>query len=125
LQLKSPYRIELDNNFDAHVTEFGEEIDPDSLSTGEAKKLNLIILLAYIKTLRLRRNINILILDEVFASIDIESVNDILILFKKFANERNLNIIVVHHTELNHSNFDRVIAVKKSGFSYIEDIQLT
>lgn len=125
LQLKSQYRIELDNNFDAHVTEFGQEIDPDSLSTGEAKKLNLIILLAYIKTLRLRRNINILILDEVFASIDIESVNDILILFKKFANERNLNIIVVHHTELNHANFDRVIAVKKSGFSYIEDIQLT
>jgi len=118
--LKQPFKVELDNNFDAHIFQYNEEIDSDTLSTGEARKVNLCIMLAYIKMLRLKRDINVLFLDEVFAGIDVESIDDMLILFKKFANERNVNVFLVHHSELKEHFFDRIISVNKSSFSYIE-----
>lgn len=120
LHLKTRFKVELDNNFDAHIYEFNNEIDPESLSSGEAKKINLIIMLAYIKMLRLKREINILFLDEVFATIDITGVDDILILFKKFANDRNVNVFLVHHSELKEHFFDKIINVNKTTFSYLD-----
>jgi len=123
LHLKTRFKVELDNNFDAHIYEFNNEIDAESLSSGEAKKINLIIMLAYIKMLRLKREINILFLDEVFATIDITGVDDILILFKKFANERNVNVFLVHHSELKEHFFDKIINVHKTTFSYLETKQ--
>lgn len=120
LHLKTRFKVELDNNFDAHIYELNTEIDPESLSSGEAKKINLIIMLAYIKMLRLKREINILFLDEVFATIDITGVDDILILFKKFANDRNVNVFLVHHSELKEHFFDKIINVNKTTFSYLD-----
>lgn len=120
--LKTRFKVEIDNNFDAHIYEYGNEIDSDTLSNGEDKKINLIIMLAYIKMLRMQKNINILFLDEVFSGLDLTSIEDMLILFKKFANERNINVFLVHHAELKEHFFDRVISVKKSTFSYIEDV---
>jgi len=124
IHLKTRFNVELDNNFDAHISEWNQEIDPDSLSTGEAKKINMIIMLAYIKMLRMKKDINILFLDEVFASIDVEGIDDILKLFKRFANERKINVIMVHHSELKEWFFDRIITIKKGSFSYIEDKQI-
>jgi DNA repair exonuclease SbcCD ATPase subunit len=121
IHLKTRFRVQLDNNFDAHIYEWNEEIDTDTLSVGEEKKINLIIMLAYIKMLRMKRNINVLFLDEVFASIDMQGIEDILILFKKFANERKINIFLVHHSELNEYFFDRILYIKKNTFSYIEE----
>lgn len=121
----SRFNVELDNNFDVHIFEWGTEIDSDTLSTGEAKKINLIIMLAYVKMIRLKNNINLLSLDELFAGIDVETVDFILGLMKKYANERGINIIVVHHSELNKSLFDRVLTVKKSHFSQIEEERIT
>lgn len=123
--LGSKFTIEIDNNFDAHVMEWGTEIDSDTLSTGEAKRINLVIMLAYIKMIRMKKDVNILILDELFASIDIKGVDFILQLMKKYANERGINIIIVHHSELNRALFDRIITVKKNHYSSIEDVRLT
>lgn len=118
--LKTRFKVNLDNNFDAHIYEFNKEIDTESLSSGEAKKINLIIMLAYIKILRLKRDINVLFLDEVFATIDIEGIDDILVLFKKFANERDINVFLVHHSELKEWFFDKIINTHKTTFSYLE-----
>lgn len=119
--LKTRFKVELDNNFDAHIFEYNNEIEPETLSTGEAKKINLIIMLAYIKMLRAQNNINVLFLDEVFSSIDIEGIDDILMLFKKFANERNINIFLVHHSQLKQWMFDKIIEVNKNTFSYLTE----
>ena len=59
--------------------------------------------------------INILFLDEVFSSIDIEGIDSILVLLKSFANEYNINIFVVHHAILNQEMFDRILKIKKNG----------
>ena len=42
-------------------------------------------------------------------------------LFKKFANDRNVNVIMVHHSELKEWFFDRIINIKKGAFSYLEE----
>lgn len=119
--LNMRYTVELDNNFDAHIYDFNQEIDPETLSGGEEKKINLIIMLAYIKMLRNRSNINVLFLDEVFSAIDIEGIDDILKLFKDFAHSRNITVFLVHHSQLKQWQFDRIINVHKTTFSYIDD----
>lgn len=124
-QLRMYFKVELDNNFDAHIYEFNNEIDPETLSSGESKRINLIIMLAYIKILRQRKDMNILILDEVFTTIDLEGIDDILMLLKAFAHERKINIFLVHHTELKEWFFDKIIAVNKTTFSNMTTIQRT
>ena len=63
-------------------------------------------------------NINILILDEIFSSIDIVSVNGMLSLIREYSREWGADIWLVHHANLETSEVDRVIEVGKvNGFS--------
>lgn len=119
--LNLPFTIELDKEFDAKVFDGGEEVDPDTLSTGEARKVNICIMLAYLKLIRMRRHVNVLFLDEVFSSIDMESIKDILAMFRRFASDYNVNVLLVHHSELDYSLFDRTIKVHKTIFTSLED----
>jgi DNA repair protein SbcC/Rad50 len=116
-----PFEIELNENFDASIKHFGLEIDPETLSLGETKRCNISILLAYMMLIRTKRAINILFLDEVFSSIDVDGINDILKLLKRFANQYNINIFLVHHSHLDSSYFDRIINVKKDIFTHLEE----
>jgi ABC-type Mn2+/Zn2+ transport system ATPase subunit len=97
-------------------------IDSDTLSLGETKKINIAILVSYLKLIRTKKFINILFLDEVFSSIDLEGIESILILLKSFANDYNVNIFVVHHALLNQENFDRILRINKEIFSNIEEV---
>lgn len=119
--LNLPFTIELDKEFDAKVFDGGEEVDPDTLSTGEARKVNICIMLAYLKLIRMRRHVNLLFLDEVFSSIDMESIKDILAMFRRFASDYNVNVLLVHHSELDYSLFDRTIKAHKTIFTSLED----
>lgn len=121
-RIKTPFRVELDDKFDAHVYEFMNEVDVDSLSSGETRRINLIIMLAYIKMMRMQSNMNLLILDEVFTTIDLNGIDEILYLLKDFAEERLISIIVVHHTELKEYFFDKLLKVEKPYFSILETI---
>lgn len=117
-----PFDVRLDETFTAEIRQLGSIIEHDSLSTGETKKINISILIAYLKLIRTKRHINILFLDEVFSSIDIEGIDSILALLKSFANDYNINIFVVHHAILNQEMFDRLIKINKEVFSSIEEV---
>jgi len=117
-----PFEVRLDETFTAEIRQFGNAIESDSLSTGENKRVNIAILIAYLKLIRTKRHINILFLDEVFSSIDIEGIDSILTLLKSFANEYNINIFVVHHAILNQEMFDRILKINKDVFSSIEEV---
>jgi exonuclease SbcC len=117
------FDVTLDETFTADIKHFGSTIEHDSLSTGETKKINIAILIAYLKLIRTKRHINILFLDEVFSSIDIEGIDSILGLLKSFANDYNINIFVVHHAILNQEIFDRIIRINKEVFSVMEEIK--
>ena len=117
-----PFDVKLDETFSSEIRSFGSIIEHDSLSTGESKKVNIAILIAYLKLIRTKKHINILFLDEVFSSIDIEGIDSILSLLKSFANDYNINIFVVHHAILNQEMFDKIIKINKEVFSSIEEV---
>ena len=118
------FDITIDETFTAEIRHLGEPIDHETLSTGESKRINLIILMSYITIIRTKKFINILFLDEVFSSIDLEGIDDILRLLKSFANENRINIFVVHHAILNQENFDRIIRVNKEVFTHLEELDM-
>jgi DNA repair exonuclease SbcCD ATPase subunit len=119
-----PFQVKLDETFTAEIKQFNNTIEHDSLSTGETKKVNLCILIAYLKLIRTKKHINILFLDEVFSSMDIESCESILNLLKSFANEYKINIFVVHHAILNQELFDRILQINKDVFTTINEVSL-
>jgi DNA repair exonuclease SbcCD ATPase subunit len=117
------FEVKLDETFTAEIKQLGNVIEPDSLSTGESKIINLNIVVAYLKLIKTKKHINILFLDEVFSSIDLDNISKILLLLRSFANEFNVNIFVVHHAILNNENFDRIIRIEKNIFSQIIEVQ--
>ncbi len=117
-----PFDVRLDETFTAEIKSLGVPVEHDSLSTGETKKINISILIAYLKLIRTKRHINILFLDEVFSSIDVEGIDSILLLLKSFANDYNINIFVVHHAILSQEMFDRILKVNKEVFTSIEEV---
>ena len=115
------YTVVLDETFTAEIKHLNEVIDHDTLSSGENKMINIIILIAYLKLIRTKKHINILFLDEVFATIDVDNIQKILDLFKVFATEYKINIFLIHHAVLNKESFDRIIHIEKEVFSYIKE----
>lgn len=123
-KMSLPFQVQLDETFTAEIKHLGNPIEHDSLSTGETKRINIAILIAYLKLIRTKKHINILFLDEVFSSIDIEGIESILDLLKDFAYNYNINIFVVHHAIMNQEYFDRIIKINKDVFSTIEEINI-
>jgi DNA repair exonuclease SbcCD ATPase subunit len=119
-----PFEVKLDETFTAEIKSLGTPVEHDSLSTGETKKINIAILIAYLKLIRTKKHINILFLDEVFSSIDLEGIDSILMLLKSFANDYNINIFVVHHAILSEEMFDRILKINKEVFTSIEEVEL-
>lgn len=117
-----PFDVKLDETFSSEIKNLGSVVEHDSLSTGETKLINISILVAYLKLIRTKKHINILFLDEVFSSIDLENISKILALLKSFSNDYNINIFVVHHAVLNEEMFDRIIRIEKNVFSTIEEV---
>jgi exonuclease SbcC len=113
------FMVQLDDQFSAEIKLLGQDIDPDTLSTGETKKVNIAIMLAYLKLIRMKKHINLLFLDEVFSSIDIHGIYDILKLLKVFSREYNVNTFLIHHALLEKSSFDRVLKIEKNITSQI------
>jgi len=116
------FEVRLNETFTAEIKSLGNSVEHDTLSTGETKLINLCVLVAYLMLIRSRKNLNILFLDEVFSSIDIENIDKIITLLKSFSNEYNINIFVVHHAILNQEMFDRVIKIEKNVFSEIIEL---
>lgn len=117
--LDFPYTLEFDGNFDPHLEALGEPIEPQSLSIGEHKKVDLTVLCAILQMIKKKYPQNNLIcLDETLSSLDYESSTDILTYLKDMANEMKLNIFVTSHTMLEETLFDeRLLVEKKQGFS--------
>jgi DNA repair exonuclease SbcCD ATPase subunit len=117
-----PFEVKLDETFTAEIKSLGSVVEHDTLSTGETKKINISILIAYLKLIRTKKHINILFLDEVFSSIDLEGIDSILLLLKSFANDYNINIFVVHNAILSEEMFDRILKINKEVFTSIEEV---
>jgi len=118
------FEVILDDTFSATIKQLGSDVDHESLSTGETKKVNIAIMIAYLKLIRTKRSINVLFLDEVFSSIDVDGIYSILELLRSFANEYNINIFLVHHSILDMEYFDRVIQLNKDIFTTMDEMEM-
>lgn len=123
-KMSLPFSVILDDTFTADIKHLGESIDQDSLSTGENRKISIAILVAYLELIRSKKFINVLFLDEVFASIDLDGIESILLLLKDFSINYKVNIFVVHHAIMNQEYFDRIIKVEKEVFSKIVELDI-
>lgn len=122
IEMNVDYDIYFDEEFNAVMIHLGEEISPASLSTGEAKKVDIVVLLALIKLIKIKfSQLNILFLDEVFSSVDMNNIYHMIRSLGKITRELKLNTIVVNHSILPHEEFDYILRTdKKNGFSSIE-----
>jgi exonuclease SbcC len=118
-QMHLPYSIKFDDKFNCIVNALGEEINPRSMSTGERKKADFIIIIALLKILKIRYpSLNILFLDEIFSSVDSSGVYEIVKILNEVSKENKLNTWVINHTELPMELFDKKVeAIKEGGFS--------
>ena len=125
-KLDSEYNAKLDENFDAKIIELGIlDIDPETLSKGEDKKINIAIALSYLKLILELKKTNIMFLDEIFDGVDVENINLTLNLLREIALEHKINIIIVNHGMeqiVDTSVFDTIIRTKKDIFSNLEII---
>ena len=116
-----PYTLTIDSAFNTVLKDLGDEINVSTISDGEQTRVDLVVLLSLYRLIKRRySDNNILFIDEVVSSLDVETSGIVIGLLKYFAEEMKLNIFVVSHTSLDLDNFDKIIEVEKTnGFSHI------
>lgn len=120
--LEFKFAFEFDEDFNAIVKHIGHEISAESLSTGEKKKMNLVILLSMIEIIMMKQNgANILFLDEIFTGLDKNAVFGVVDILKTFARKYRMTIFVASHEWLPEEFFDSIMSVKNiDNFSEME-----
>ena len=115
------YNVVFDKTFKATITSNGYNVTYNSLSTGEKKRIDFATVVSFIKLLKLQLgDMNLLFLDEMLASIDINGVSDMMTILKDLSVELNMNIYLIHHAQVENIVFDNVIETSKpDGFSKI------
>jgi DNA repair exonuclease SbcCD ATPase subunit len=113
------HRISFNEEFDAKITHFGIEVSPDTLSTGEMKKVDFAVLLAVIRMMKMKYPfMNMIFLDEIFSSIDGDGQYHILKILREIVRDYKMNIFVISHYPLSYTEFDyKVDITKNNGFS--------
>lgn len=119
LSLHLPYKVVFNEEFNAQIFHLGEEISPQTLSTGEMKKVDFAVLIAIIKLMKIRfSSVNILFLDEIFSSVDPDGVHTILSTLRKLSDDLHMNIFVINHAPMPTEIFDYKIEIaKRNNFS--------
>lgn len=114
------YRIVFDNTYDCTIFYLGEVVKYKCLSTGERKKIDIAVTLAFLHIIKTKiSDINVLFLDEVLSGIDVASCNELLKIFNGFSKDNGINMYIVHHAVLDSSFVDKTIEIEKSnGFSH-------
>jgi DNA repair exonuclease SbcCD ATPase subunit len=124
-RLDFKFSFEFDADFDPIIRYLGMEVSPQSLSSGQRKKMNLIVLLAFIEIIKMKHSqLNVLFLDEIFSSLDKNNVYLAIQILREYANKYNMTIFVVSHEALPEEFFDTKIFVKSvNHFSEMEIIE--
>ena len=113
------FHIRFDEKFNCIINHLGEDINPMTLSTGERKNADFIIIIAIIKILKLRfPQLNLLFLDELLSSVDHDGVYNILKILNQVIKENKINTFVINHSVLPHEIFDKKLQIyRENGFS--------
>ncbi len=111
-RLDFKFNFSFDNEFNPIIMYMGSNISPESLSTGQRKKMNLIVLLSFIELIKMKHSgMNVMFLDEIFSGLDKKNVYMAIKILKEYAIKYNMTIFVVSHESLPEEFFDTKINV--------------
>lgn len=121
-ELHFPYTLLFNSEFEPELQHLGIDVNVDTLSTGEKKRVDLAVLISIIRMLKRKYpSLNIFMLDEVLSSIDGDGIYDIIGLLQRIAKEMNINIFIINHSPLPVEHFDFKIEISKNaGFSDLQ-----
>lgn len=113
--------VKFDDDMSCTVSEYGRELDFGNLSSGEKKRVNLSLSLAFRDVLHhLHSKVNCLFIDEIDASLDNSGVEAVFKLLKQKTRDDGLGMWIISHRPEAAGRFDRQIIVRKeNGFSQI------
>ena len=117
--LHLPYEVTFNEDFDASIFHLGQEIAISTLSTGQMKKVDFVVLLSVLKLMKIRfSSMNLLFLDEIFSSIDADGIYTILGTLRKICDELGLNVFVINHSPMPSELFDYNVSLSlRNNFS--------
>jgi DNA repair exonuclease SbcCD ATPase subunit len=120
--LHFPYNLTFDSDFEPELYDLGTEINVDTLSTSEKKRVDLAVLISIIRMLKRKYpSLNIFMLDEVLSSIDGDGIYDIIGILQKISKEMKMNIFIMNFSILPIEFFDFKIEItKNAGFSDLQ-----
>ena len=106
-RLHLPYLIEYDQNFKCNISLCGldQEISISSLSTGQLKTVDMVVILGVLGTIIGSNGINILFLDELFSNLDMNLRGEMCQVLREFI-KPNTTTFIISHTELEDKYFD-------------------
>lgn len=112
-RLHLPYIIQFDHNFKCCLSLYGmdKDIPVTSLSTGQLKTVDMVVILGVLGTIITSNGLNILFLDELFSNLDNNLRNEMCCILKETLNP-NSTIFIISHTELDDKYFDGDIRMK-------------
>lgn len=106
-ELHQPYIVSFDNSFKCSVSlcGYGENIPLSSLSTGQLKTVDMMIILGVLGTVIGSTSANVIFLDELFSNLDGGLRNDMCSVLHNFISE-NDTMFVISHQDLNEQYFN-------------------
>lgn len=120
-ELGLPHVVKFDDDMSCAVSEYGRELDFGNLSSGEKKRVNLSLSLAFRDVLHhLHSRVNCLFIDEIDGSLDGPGVESVFRLLKQKSRDDRLGLWIISHRPEAIGRFDKTITVRKElGFSRI------
>lgn len=113
------FQVEINNDFSATIYDNGEEIDPDQMSEGQDKIINIALMFSYLSIITSGGMVNLLFIDEIFSFIDIDNISLILVFLKQWISRYDVNVIVVNHQMPGDLVFDRTFRTEIDVYSQL------
>lgn len=112
-RLQQPYVIEFDSSFKCSIRLCGmdQEIALSSLSTGQLKTVDMVIILGVLGTILGGESCNVMFLDELFSNLHSDLRNEMCSVLKDFITE-DQTLFIISHYDLDDRYFDGTIKMR-------------
>lgn len=123
-QLNLKYKVIVEPDFSVSLYYMGDKIDYHILSTGEVRKIDLLMIISILYYLKLvYPDLNVVFFDEIFSSLDEDNISLMVSVLDNFARENQINFYLISPDYISYDKYNSILYVKKeNGFSRIEEI---
>lgn len=126
-RMNFPFFMRFDEDFSCKVSSMGNDINPETLSTGQKKIANYVIVISFVDVLQtLYPELNLIFLDELLSQVDSELRHQMVDILREVVHGHNIKAWLVQHEELPVELFDKHASVySNGGFSefQLEDVE--